>query len=93
MIEVATEKESKHNRFVLIATSRTNKVLNEMRKLKKCSREGYEYSEEEAGKILTAIEAEVEDLRRAFMERRKKPQPFTLLDLIESKTAGEDSAE
>ena len=59
--------ESKGERFVRIATKRTNQVLNELRKLGNCSNKRmYEYEEEDIKKIFRAIKKETDRVEKLF---------------------------
>ena len=66
MITMPTS-ESKGERFVRIATKRTNQVLNELRKLGNCSNKRmYEYEEEDIKKIFRAIKKETDRVEKLF---------------------------
>lgn len=70
--------EEKRERFVRVAERRTNKVLAALRLLKKCAnRQSYIYSEDQAQKVLFAIEEELTATRRAF--EREADVQFSLL--------------
>lgn len=58
---MANNKETKRERFVRVAESHTQKVLDSLRGLSKCYHpEVYEYTQEDLRKIFTAIEDELQ---------------------------------
>lgn len=60
-------KESKKEKFVRIAESRTNKIIEMIRLLGNCSNtRTYEYSKEDVKKIFTALEEELKLARSKF---------------------------
>ena len=60
-------KETKRERFVRVSEKRTQKVLDALRSLGKCSAQvSYEYTYEEVEQIFSAIEREVQRIRAAF---------------------------
>ena len=68
---------TKRDRFVRIAEERTQRVLDDLQSLKKCaSRESYEYSTEDAHKIISAIESELSSVKDSFAGRKQ----FSLQD-------------
>jgi hypothetical protein len=59
--------ESKRDRFVRIASKRTNQVLNELRKLGNCSNKRmYEFTDEDVKKIFRAIKKETDRIENLF---------------------------
>ena len=71
------KNETKHERFVRVAETRTQNVIDSLRVLAKCSRtDVYEYTPEEVDKILEALDAEIQEVRNAFAGKNK----FTLAD-------------
>ncbi|MHA1424282.1 MAG: hypothetical protein ACTSRQ_13695 [Candidatus Thorarchaeota archaeon] len=59
--------ESKRDRFVRIASKRTNQVLNELRKLGNCSNTRmYEFTDEDVKKIFRAIKKETDRIEKLF---------------------------
>ena len=59
--------ENKRDRFVRIATKRTNQVLNELRKLGNCSNKRmYEFSDDDVKKIFRAIKKETDRIEKLF---------------------------
>lgn len=60
--------ETKDLRFKRIASKRTEKVLNELRKLGNCSNRGiYGYSGEDVRKIFSAIESELKRVKALYV--------------------------
>lgn len=71
-------KETKRERFQRIASSRTNRVIDQLRLLGNCAnRSNYEYTDEEVKKIFSAIESELKAQKLRFMSS-SKPERFTL---------------
>ena len=71
--------ETKRQRFVRIAESRTNKILEMMRLLGNCSSKGnYEYTEEDIKKIFGALERELKNTKNKFLGLDAKEERFTL---------------
>ena len=59
--------ETKRERFVRIASRRTNQVLGELRKLGNCSNTRmYDYSEADVRKIFRAIKKELDRVEKLF---------------------------
>jgi len=71
-------KEAKEDRFKRIASKRTERVLDALRKLGNCSNRGiYSYSNEEINKIFYAIDSEVKRIKILF-NNKAKSNKFTL---------------
>lgn len=71
-------KETKAERFKRIASKRTEKVLDALRKLGNCSNRGiYGYSNEEVTKIFSAVDSEVRRIKVLFNSKAKSNK-FTL---------------
>lgn len=71
-------KETKAERFKRIASKRTEKVLDALRKLGNCSNRGiYGYSNEEVSKIFSAVDSEVRRIKVLFNSKAKSNK-FTL---------------
>lgn len=71
--------ESKRERFVRIATSRTNKILDSIRVLGNCAnKNAYEYTDEDIEKIFGSIEKELKNIKNKFLETDAKKERFTL---------------
>jgi len=61
------KKETKRDRFVRIAEQRTQKVLDDLRSLSKCSAPAiYEFTEGDVEQIFSAIEKELQRARDCF---------------------------
>jgi hypothetical protein len=70
--------ESKADRFKRIASKRTEKVLDSLRKLGNCSNKGvYAYSDEDISKIFSAIDSELKRIKVLF-NTKAKSNKFTL---------------
>ena len=60
-------ERDKHGKFVELATKRVNKALDQIRLVGNLSnRMTYEYSEEEAKKILRALQKEIDTVKSKF---------------------------
>lgn len=65
-------KENKEQRFKRIASKRTEKVLDALRKLGNCSNRGvYSYSNEDVSKIFSAVDSEVKRIKVLFNSKAK----------------------
>lgn len=68
----ATMKETKEERFKRIASKRTEKVLDALRKLGNCSSRGiYSYSNEDVNKIFNAVDAELKRVKILYNNKAK----------------------
>ena len=74
--------ENKQEKFIRIASKRTDSVLIALRRLKNCSiRSQYEYTSEQVEKITCALDEAIAEVKAAFRELPKvKPKTFSLLD-------------
>lgn len=71
--------ESKRERFVRIAESRTNRILDQLKLLGNCAnKHNYEYTDEDVRKIFSAIEKEVKNAKGRFNGQDAENQRFTL---------------
>jgi hypothetical protein len=72
--------ENKREKFVRLAETRTNKILNMLQLLGNCSNSNtYEYTQKDVDKIFVAIENEVREEKKKFMKMdNKKSSRFTL---------------
>jgi len=71
-------KETKEQRFKRIASRRTEKTLDALRKLGNCSNRGiYYYSTEDVNKIFSAIDTELKRIKLLFTSKSKSAK-FTL---------------
>lgn len=69
MVKPKVENETKEQKFKRIASSRTNKVLNDLRLLGNCSnRNVYSYSNEDVNKIFSALRKEIAGIKAMFDE-------------------------
>lgn len=59
-------QESKEERFVRLATKRTQAAVEKIRLLENLSSSSYRYTEEQVRRILTALRQAVEDVERKF---------------------------
>ena len=76
---VFLKKETKRERFVRIAESRTNKILEMMRLLGNCSSKGnYDYNDEDVKKIFNTLEKELKNTKNKFLGLNTKEEKFTL---------------
>lgn len=72
--------ESKRERFVRLAETRTNKIINMVQLLGNCSNtSAYEYTEADVEQIFSAIEASVLEAKKKFTKTETtKITRFTL---------------
>lgn len=69
---MTNKKESKRELFVRVAELRTQKVLDDLKKLSKCANPAcYEYSERDLERIFTAIEKEIQFTRDTLAGRTR----------------------
>ena len=74
-----TNTESKHDKFVRLAETRTNKIMDLIRLLRNCSNTAtYEYSHDEVERIFQAIESEIKETKKSFQRVGKKNKKFSL---------------
>lgn len=67
MTKAEDREESKRERFVRVAETRTNKIIGMIRLLGNCSGKGaYEYTQVDVKKIFGAIESELDEARKRF---------------------------
>ena len=72
-------KETKKDKFIRVAESRTNKILAMIRLLGNCSSKAvYDYTEQDIKKIFTAIEAEIRNAKEKFSDHSEKVHRFKL---------------
>ena len=73
--------ESKRERFVRLAETRTNKIIDMVQLLGNCSNTSvYEYTQQDVDKIFTAIEAAVREAKRKFNKSEGKSSTRFTLD-------------
>lgn len=71
--------ESKRDRFIRIAESRTNRTLECIRLLGNCSKKAnYNYNDEDVKKIFGIIEKELKSVKNMFLGLETKGEKFTL---------------
>ena len=79
MVKVKIDGESKHDRFLRLATARTQAAIDKIRILGNCAnRDNYEYTDAEANKIIRALEEEVKALKLKFTTGKSEKRVFTL---------------
>jgi len=65
--------ESKHEKFLRIASKRTNEVIDKLRILSNCSNKNtYSYSQDEINKIFRAIDQEIRAAKSKFSVKQDK---------------------
>lgn len=76
MIKLSTPK-SKEQRFQEVASKRVNNVLSSLRSLQKCSnKNNYTYSTAQVKKMLSVLQAELDNTKRAFDEDKASKSEF-----------------
>lgn len=71
--------ETKRERFVRLAETRTNKMLEMMRLLGNCSsKANYEYTDDDIRQIFSALEKELKSTKNRFLGLAAKEERFTL---------------
>ena len=71
------EDKIKHEKFVKLASKRTNDILERLRILSNCSNRGaYDYSEEEINKIFSVIEKQLKEAKGKFTFPKKEKFKF-----------------
>ena len=71
--------ETKHDKFIRIAESRTNKIIEMIRLLGNCSNTAtYEYEDSDIKKVFSAIEGELKNCRIKFQGTDSKDNKFKL---------------
>ena len=71
--------ESKRERFVRLAETRTNKIIEMLKLLGNCSsKTNYEYTEEDVKKIFTALDKELKSTKARVTGTAEKEDRFTL---------------
>lgn len=73
------EKETNKERFVRLATIRTNAILKKLKVLGNCSnRSTYDYTEDEINKIFSEIEKSVRNTKAKFHYPNSHKREFKL---------------
>jgi len=66
-------KEGRKERFLRVATNRTNEVLEKLRILGNCyNKSSYDYNEEDINKIFSAINKAIKETKSRFINKKKK---------------------
>jgi len=69
----------KRERFLRIAESRVNKILNGLENLGKCSNpRNYQYTDDEIRKIFREIDRKVKEVKFQFQNKNEKQKKFKL---------------
>ena len=67
-----TEAENRKDRFIRVATKRTNDVLEKIRILGNCSnKSSYEYAQEEINQIFSTLERALKETKSRFIFKKK----------------------
>lgn len=74
------EDETKRDKFVRLATARTNKIIDMIQLLGNCSNTSqYEYSQKDVDKIFKAIQVELDEAKKRYSKQdSEKGNKFTL---------------
>lgn len=68
---MTNKEESRRERFVRVAETRTNKIIGMIRLLGNCSsRSAYEYGNSDVKKIFGAIQSELDEAKKRFSGSR-----------------------
>jgi len=79
MVKIKVKDESKHEKFVRIATNRTQKILDYLRILGNCANtQTYEYTKEEVERIFKSIRTTMEEIRHKFAIKINNKKLFKL---------------
>ena len=63
---------TRSDKFIVLANNRVNKVIKQLKLVGNLSNKShYDYSEEDAKKIILAIESEVKNLKQKFIKNKK----------------------
>lgn len=78
--ENSQEKISgKGDRFKRVASRRVQEILNKMRLLKNCAnKNNYAYNDDQANKIISAIDSEWKKVKSEFNNSKSKKEEFSL---------------
>lgn len=70
-VDSKAQAANRRSRFLRVATTRTQKVLDDLAMLENCSRKDmYEYSAVDVDKILTALQEGINSVQQAFQDGR-----------------------
>ena len=79
MVKIKIKDESKHDKFVRLATKRTQNVLDALRILGNCSNlHTYEYSRDEVEKIFKSVKGMVDEIKQKFSYNLNNGKIFKL---------------
>jgi uncharacterized protein YceH (UPF0502 family) len=73
----ATNRETKHERFVRLATGRMQRALKAIALVGQCSSSDNEYGEHEARKIIAALNEQVADVARRLAHEKPQTKVFS----------------
>ncbi len=71
-------QESKHDRFKRLASKRVQNAIKKIELIGNLASPGYEYSEEDVEKIITAVQQTLDQVKDSFLKRKPKVQSFEL---------------
>ena len=72
-----TAPKSKEQRFQDVASKRVNNILNSLQSLQKCSnKNNYTYTPAQVKKMLSALQTELDNTKRAFNEDKTSKSEF-----------------
>jgi hypothetical protein len=78
LVKPKIDGESKRDRFIRLATTRTQAVLDKLKILSNCAnRQNYDYTTTDAEKILQAIEGEIKTLKHNFTTGNSEKRVFS----------------
>ncbi|MBN2158479.1 MAG: hypothetical protein JW807_03715 [Spirochaetes bacterium] len=73
------KNKTKRERFVAIIENRTNKILDDLDSLGKCSnKKNYEYDANDVKQVFYEIEKKIKEIRSLFQEYSHKKNRFSL---------------
>lgn len=73
---MATNRETKREKFVRLAEARTNKIISMIQLLGNCSNSNtYDYTQQDVDKIFAAIENELKEAKKKFNKAECKKNP------------------
>lgn len=78
-MEVHYMEETKRERFIRVAETRTNKIIKLIDLLGNCSnKNNYEYTDEDVKLIIGTLESELKELKKKFFQSETKEKDFKL---------------
>jgi hypothetical protein len=81
LVEQPVDGETARDRFLRLAPKRVKQALSSLRVLSNCASAAYQYTPEEAEKIIGTIRARVDEIEAKFLKPkmdRKDPDGFNL---------------